>query len=442
VIKLTGWLQPGIKIKRWLFVATIGWLLTLIGGVNIATNFHENALSAFALVFIHLSLEASIAGMILGILLMLTSLFFLLKNVILEVTHHENAMTMATDYFKKKQLEKGPIIVAIGGGTGLSTILSGLKHHSSNLTAIVTVADDGGSSGRLRKDLQMLAPGDIRNCIVALAQKEELLSDLLQYRFSKGEGLTGHCFGNLLIAALTDIRGGFLNAVLSTSEVLAIRGEVLPSTCKDVTLFAHMEDGTIVSGESKISKTKGIIKRVELNPPSPEPPEEVICRINDAEAILLGPGSLYTSVIPNLLVEGICEAINKSSAPVIYIANIMTQPGETDNFNLDNHIEALMQTTKLRRLDYILTNNKDIPDDRIEEYRKLGSNQIGATLNIAGSEKTTLISAPLLCENGLIRHSPAATAQKLIEIISSARAKNLKRKPPSLEQTQPLQPAN
>jgi len=366
--------------------------------------------------YITLYYEPMLSGLLIGIVLTILIIWLLLRKILPEVTNKKNTRTVATDWLKKKQLKRGPTLVAIGGGTGLSTILGGLKKYSSNLTAIVTVSDDGGSSGRLRKDLQILPPGDIRNCLISLANQDELLSQLLQYRFTKGEALSGHSFGNLLLAALTDIRGGFLEAVKSASEVLAISGEVLPSTCKNVALKATLKDGTTITGETNISKTKVSIKTIELIPQSPLPAEKVIEKIQNADAIILGPGSLYTSIIPNLLVQGICKAINNSTSPVIYIANMMTQPGETDNFTLENHVEALLSTTSLKRLDYILANNSEIETDRIKQYEEHGSLKIEPLQKLSHLCKTTVINAPLLCKKGLIRHSPEKTAEEIIKL--------------------------
>lgn len=415
-MKELKWLSRSIRVKLWVLITFIGWILSILSGSSfiIAQGLLSNGLPPQQPVF---SVNMSYAVGVLGISMMITGLFSILRNVVLEVTNEKNARSIATNYIRRKQLEKGPSIVTIGGGTGLSTILSGLKNHSSNLTAIVTVADDGGSSGRLRKDLKILPPGDIRNCLISLARSDKLISRLLQYRFTKGEGLSGHSFGNLLIAALTDIQGSFLEAVRSASEVLAISGEVLPSTCQNVVLTARMDDGNVISGESRISSTKGRIKNVALEPEKPSPTDDVIGRIAAAQAIVLGPGSLYTSIIPNLLVDGICDAINTSASPVIYIANIMTQPGETDNFTLDNHIEALLETTELQRIDYILVNNARIQDDRIEEYIKTGAREVLVTKTLKKRESTQIIETPLLCEKGLIRHSPQLTAAGIIEII-------------------------
>ncbi|GMA50254.1 hypothetical protein GCM10025857_16110 [Alicyclobacillus contaminans] len=228
---------------------------------------------------------------------------------------------------KLQRLQRRPRIVAIGGGTGLSVILRGLKEFDVDLTAVVTVADDGGSSGRLRSDFAMPPPGDIRNCLVALADTEPLLERLLQFRFPAGEGLAGHSFGNLFLAAMTHIMGDFESAIRETSRVLAVRGRVLPAVQEDVILRAIFEDGTVVEGESNIPELHKRIERVELVPGDVEPLPEVLEAIRGADAIVVGPGSLYTSILPNLLVPGIAEAVAESTAKKIFVCNVMTQPG-------------------------------------------------------------------------------------------------------------------
>src|SRR5579872_1023918 len=246
----------------------------------------------------------------------------------------------------------GVRVVAIGGGTGLSMLLRGLKHfvarrrHESerhpisDLAAIVTVTDDGGSSGRLRREYRVLPPGDIRNCLVALSQDEALLGRLFQYRFHSGRGLRGHSFGNLFLTALSNITGDFTRALRVSSEVLAIRGRIFPSTNQLVTLEAVLEDGKILAGESRIGKSRVPIRRVKLSPRTVKPLPEVLEAIAAADLIVMGPGSLYTSVIPNLLVSGVAEAIQKSPATRVYIANVMTQPGETREYTLADHVKA------------------------------------------------------------------------------------------------------
>ncbi|HHW57935.1 MAG TPA: YvcK family protein [Clostridia bacterium] len=267
---------------------------------------------------------------------------------------------------------KRPHIVAIGGGTGLSTMLRGLKLFTTNITAVVTVADDGGGSGILREDLGILPPGDIRNCILALANTEPTMEQLLQYRFTDGM-LKGQNFGNLFLAAMIGISNSFEEAVKKMSEVLAVSGKVLPVTVEDVRLVAELENGTSIKGESKIpivqQREKSRIKRIYLDPSPAAPFEEVLVDILNADAIVLGPGSLYTSVIPNLLVDGICNAIATSKGIKIYVCNIMTQPGETLGYTASDHIKAFFDHG-LKSLDYVIVNNGKIPKEYIERYIK------------------------------------------------------------------------
>lgn len=245
--------------------------------------------------------------------------------------------------YRKRHLDRGPRVVVIGGGTGLSNLLRGLKRFTNNITAIVTVADDGGSSGRLRNELGVLPPGDIRNCITALADEEKLVTELFHYRFEHGEGLEGHNFGNLFLTALYAItKGDMIQAVRTASRVLNSCGQVLPSTLDNITLVAEMDDGTLVRGESLISHTDARIKRVVSDPPKPAATAEAVDAILAAELIVLGPGSLYTSIVPNLLVPGISAAVRQSTAAKIYVCNVLTQPGETTGFTVGDHVEALM----------------------------------------------------------------------------------------------------
>ena len=264
-------------------------------------------------------------------------------------------------------------IVAIGGGTGLSTLLRGLKAYDIDITAVVTVSDDGGSSGKLRKELGVLPPGDIRNCLVALAEEENLITKLFQYRFPRKGGLSNHSFGNLFLTALTSVSGGFDKAILNASDVLAIKGKVLPVSLDNVKLKATLVDGEKVIGESKISKSKSAIKTVEIEPKNAKVSQSVLDSISSADCIILGPGSLYTSVIVNLLFDGVIPAIKKSRAIKIYVSNIMTQVGETSNFTLSNHIDAIIQHSYPGILDAVFVNNGKIPQYIIERYAKQDS---------------------------------------------------------------------
>ena len=272
-----------------------------------------------------------------------------------------------------------PKVVVIGGGTGQSIFLRGLKKYTQNITAIVTVADDGGGSGVLREDLGMLPPGDIRNCLLALANIEPTMNEVMQYRFTDGN-LKGQSFGNLFIAAMNGLYGNFETAVYKMSEIFAITGRVLPVTLENVNLIARLKNGNIVKGESRIPKEvkyqKSNIERITLDPVDVKPLDEVITSIYNADIIVIGPGSLYTSIIPNLLVKGVVEAIKKSDAPKVYISNIMTQPGETVNYNVLDHVNAINKHTNKELIDYVIVNNEILPEDIFDKYRKDGAEQV------------------------------------------------------------------
>lgn len=329
------------------------------------------------------------------------------------------------DVTGKVQSAGGPKIVAIGGGTGLSTMLRGLKTFSSNITAVVTVADDGGGSGVLRQELGMLPPGDIRNCILALADTEPLMEQLLQYRFKEGK-LKGQSFGNLFLAAMDGISSSFEEAVRRMSDVLAVTGRVLPVTLNDVTLCAELEDGSIVCGESQIGKhsnfNKCRIKRVYMEPADAEPLNEVIDAIEQADAIVLGPGSLYTSIIPNLLVRGVCPAIKKSSALKVYVCNVMTQPSETEEYSVSDHIRALEDHSCSGIIDVCIVNNSVIPDELREKYHNDGADQVRIDRERIEEAGIMLIEGDYASlKNNLVRHDP----QKLAEAVIKAALENI-----------------
>jgi uncharacterized cofD-like protein len=261
-------------------------------------------------------------------------------------------------------------IVVIGGGTGLSVLLKGLKKYTSRLTAIVTVTDDGGSSGRLRAEMGVLPPGDIRNCLVALAETETLMDKVFQHRFQAGNGLQGHTLGNLLLVAMSEIAGGFISAIQEVSKVLAVRGVVLPATLEPVVLAATMENGSTVVGETRIREHEGKIERISLVPDQCLPVPETLKAIQEADAIILGPGSLYTSIIPNLLVKGVAESLTEAKAPIIYVSNIMTEKGETDGFTAADHLQAIQRHLNQQLIDYVIVNSGVIDEDRLSRYRQ------------------------------------------------------------------------
>jgi uncharacterized cofD-like protein len=322
-----------------------------------------------------------------------------------------------------KMLAKGPKIVAIGGGTGLSTMLRGLKAFSSNLTAIVTVADDGGGSGVLRQDLGMLPPGDIRNCILALADTEPVMEKLLQYRFKEGM-LKGQSFGNLFLAAMDGISDSFEEAVKKMSDVLAVTGRVLPVTLQDVKLCAELEDGYIVKGESNIGHHnefhKGKIESVYLEPMLIKPLQEAIVAIQEADMIVLGPGSLYTSVIPNLLVPGIVDAIRKSNALKVYVCNVMTQPGETENYSVSDHVKAIEKHSYRGIIEYCIVNSADIPESLCKKYQEEGAATVKIDAEVLERKGINVISEELVCiNNNYIRHDTKRLSKIIMNLCES-----------------------
>ena len=308
---------------------------------------------------------------------------------------------------------RGPKIVVIGGGTGLGTIIRGLKNITDNLTAIVTVADDGGSSGRLRQEFGILPPGDIRNCLIAMADLEPLMERLMQYRFGGGAGLAGHNFGNLFLTAMTGITGDFELAIKASSKVLAVRGQVLPATLEDVSLVAEMRDGSVVRGESNLREQGIGIERLRLEPADCHPVLEALAALAEAEAIILGPGSLYTSVIPNLLVREISEALRKAPGLRIYVCNAMTEPGETTGYTASDHLKAILRHGGEGLIDLALINTEPVPPHLVEAYAREGAAPVEADLDNVAALGITPLAEQLIVQNELVRHD----AQELSRIV-------------------------
>ncbi len=321
---------------------------------------------------------------------------------------------------------QGLNFVAIGGGTGLSTLLSGLKKfvgadttekiRLDNLAAIVAVSDDGGSSGRLRDELQMPPPGDIRNCMVALSEDSLLLSKLFQHRFGGDGHLGGHNFGNLFLAALSEITGDFAEAVRLSSEILASKGHIYPATIADVRLVAELFDGSTVLGETNISKVGNSIKRLRLEPENCQPLPETLAAIADADIVSVGPGSLFTSLLPPILVDGVAEAISESPAVKIFVCNLMTQPGETDGFSARKHLEIVREYAPQINFDYVIVNNHRISEEQMRRYAEEGAKQIGLSDSISPE---TVEGAEIVCGNLLdgdekVRHHPDKLAQVVL----------------------------
>ena len=327
----------------------------------------------------------------------------------------------------------GQKLVAIGGGTGLSTLLAGLKRlvgkteeemWIETLSAIVTVSDDGGSSGRLRDELQMLPPGDIRNCMIALSEDSHLLSRLFRYRF-RGDGeLGGHSFGNLFLAALTEITGDFTEAIRLSSEVLASKGHIFPATISDVRLVAELEDGTVVRGETHISASKTPIRRLRLEPEQCLPLPAALKAIRAADIITVGPGSLYTSILPNLLVAQVARVIGQSRATKIFVNNLMTQPGETDGYSARKHLETVKQYAPEIQFDFVVVNNRRISSEQAERYAAEGAYQIGLgdSIDDALDQKTEIVRADLLYDGEKVRHNSDRLAEVVLNCRKQAQA--------------------
>jgi uncharacterized cofD-like protein len=427
---LRAWLRPGMGVRRWLLLVFVGELCLAVGGAFALRQLYRDTdvsgpLQAVVYVATLQFLPYVARGVILGALgagLFVIGSLGVIRALMYPFRSADDDQPLVEVIYQKRFLARGPRIVAIGGGTGLSTLLRGLKEHTSNLTAIVTVADDGGSSGKLREQLGVPAVGDIRNCIVALADAEPLMADLLQYRFPEGERtgssddattLGGHAVGNLLIAALTAVEGGdFEEAVRKMNRVLAVRGQVLPVSSSPLVLHARLHDGTQVDGQSNIAAAIGI-ERVWTTPDEVVLSEDAVQAIAEAEVIVLGPGSLFTSVLPSLLLPHICEAVLAAPALRIYACNVATQPGETTGFDLADHAEALLRHTAPGLVDVVLANN--------QFGARVPLDWLGAPVRLrwppAGNAPPRLVLDDVVDPDNAHHHDPARLAAAIMRVI-------------------------
>jgi uncharacterized cofD-like protein len=321
----------------------------------------------------------------------------------------------------RRRQDGGRRVVAVGGGTGLPVVLAALKRylgsHIAELTAVVTVSDDGGSSGRLREELRILPPGDIRNCLVALAEVESLMAELFQFRFGGDGALAGHNFGNLFLAALAGVTGNFLQAIRISGKVLAVQGTILPSTLESVTLGAELADGTVVHGESKIRDAGQPVRRVFVEPAAVRALPEVLEAIDQADAIVLAPGSLYTSLVPNLLVGGVADAVRKAAALRIYVANLMTEPGETDGLTLADHLEALAAHGGAGLVDGVVVHGRAFRKDVLRRYREAGAHPVALDPERVEALGPWVTAADLTGPTELARHHPEKLGRVLVRLI-------------------------
>ena len=407
------WLVPGLQVKRWFALILAGAVLMTLG---VLILFDIKPIF-YTMEFIrNIAMNVSTEWIAFAIVMFGAGMFFKgWQKTNLSIIDGSDNQSLLENLYRRRKLNRGPKIVAVGGGTGLSMLLKGIKHITNNITAVVTVGDDGGSSGRLREEMGILPPGDIRNCIAALAGDEDLVTKLFQYRFKTGEGLEGHSFGNLFLTALCSITGDMVRAVKESSNVLSIRGRVLPSTLDDMKLVAEMEDGRIIHGESNIPEAHGKIKRLFTDPQNCKALDDVIVAIKDADLIILGPGSLYTSVIPNLLIKEISEEIAKSNAKKIYVCNIMTQPGETDSYNVSDHVNALMQHAGSRKIIDTVLVNDTLPSNLAQKYQMSGSYPVKIDTENIKKLGVKIFSKKLIQDSkeGLVRHSSNRVARAI-----------------------------
>jgi uncharacterized cofD-like protein len=411
-------LSPALRSRRWLIFAGLGifmFAIAIIMGIFYVFLIHPIGLETVR--SFHptgVGLAALSAALISGYWFYssLDRAFQLLAFRDSDAPRHLREMV-----FQKKAEQLLPI-VALGGGTGLSSLLKGLKELPLDLTAIVTVTDDGGSSGRLRKELQILPPGDIRNCLVALSRSESLLSRLFQFRFEEGGDISGHSFGNLFIAAMTNLLGDFGTAVREASNILAIRGRVIPVTCENVQLGAEFVDGESLFGETAITGAGKRIRRMSLEPPTALANPEALQAIDQAGFIILGPGSLYTSVVPNLLVPDVVERINKASGKIIYICNIMTQPGETDGFSAADHVRILLEQTGLKRIDLVVVNSRRAARPLLGKYEAKKQFWVPPTVTRIEEMGIRVVTGDFLSETDLVRHDSVALARVILDLVT------------------------
>ena len=416
VKSIKEWLRFGVGIKRWVLFVIVGIALLILGVVEILINrfFSPN----YILYFIFLIISGVVL-MFIGVNEGVKTFVSLVRDGMLRVD--TNSREISSLMVERKLQINGPRVVAIGGGTGLSTMLKGLKYYTSNITAIVTVGDDGGGSGRLRDEMKMLPPGDIRNCLVALANTDSLMEDLMQYRFTDGT-LRGQSFGNLFIAAMDGLSDNFEDAVMKMSDVLAVTGKVLPVTLDDLRLKATFQDGSEINGESLIghsASSKNRIVQMNIIPEDAKAPADVIEAIEGAQAIVMGPGSLFTSIMPNLLIKEVAGKIKESKAVKIYVCNIMSQPGETDDFNVSDHIEAIKKHADLRMMDYVVVNNGAINDEIIiKSYKEQGSKPVETDHEVLDKMGVKIIEADVVnFSRSNVRHDPEKLANTLINLI-------------------------
>lgn len=407
-----------MRVKRWVLLASVSMLLVVFALLSSIGKEWVSQLYRHIPKSPQIQVLIIVVEFVIGIAGFSYALFRLVRSLAGGIAPGRDEKPSQIIY-RTRVLQRGPHIVAIGGGTGLSTLLRGLKEETSNITAIVTVMDDGGSSGRLRNELDVLPPGDIRNCILALAKDEQRMAKLFQHRFRGNPDLAGHSLGNILLVGLEQATGGFDRAIEEMSYILNISGEVVPATLEKTHLLAQMEDGNWVEGESQITTDPRKIKRIELSKRNVKPYHRVLEAIESADLILLGPGSLYTSIIPNLLVEGIADGIKRSAAEKMVIGNLMTQPGETDGFSLLDHLEVLAGYVDLRCFENVLVNLASLPEEFVSRYKAEAAEPVTNDLAAENKYQIEVVAADLigiaeLSGKQTVKHDPTKLARAIV----------------------------
>ena len=427
---LLKWLYPGMKFKRWLLLFAAGVMLVSLGLALVFNYKYLDVIEEAIFRFVYnwrgsydytATALVGTGVVVLGLAIMLVATRFVIRSLIM-VLVPENSGRLVDLIYEKRRLENGPAVTVIGGGHGLSVLLRGVKQATSNVTAIVTVADDGGSSGRLSAGLGIIPPGDMRNCLVALADTEPLMEKLFQYRFEGESELAGHSFGNLFIAAMNEVTGDMETALLESSKVLAVKGRVLPASNEHVRLDALMTDGTVVEGESHIPEARKRIRRVRLHPAHAAPVQAALDAIRNADIILLGPGSLYTSIMPNLLVDGVAEALRESKALKLYICNVMTQPGETDGYTASMHVKAILDHAGKGVVDYALVNSAKVPEKTARSYAAQGATPVIADSEALNGLGVGVITADIVNEADPGHHDSDKLTRQVMKLLDTLRS--------------------
>ena len=424
---LLKWLYPGMKFKRWLLLFAAGVMLVSLGLALVFNYKYLDVIEEAIFRFVYnwrgsydytATALVGTGVVVLGLAIMLVATRFVIRSLIM-VLVPENSGRLVDLIYEKRRLENGPAVTVIGGGHGLSVLLRGVKQATSNVTAIVTVADDGGSSGRLSAGLGIIPPGDMRNCLVALADTEPLMEKLFQYRFEGESELAGHSFGNLFIAAMNEVTGDMETALLESSKVLAVKGRVLPASNEHVRLDALMTDGTVVEGESHIPEARKRIRRVKLHPAHAAPVQAALDAIRNADIILLGPGSLYTSIMPNLLVDGVAEALRESKALKLYICNVMTQPGETDGYTASMHVKAILDHAGKGVVDYALVNSAKVPEKTARSYAAQGATPVIADSEALNGLGVGVMTADIVNEADPGHHDSDKLTRQVMKLLDT-----------------------